>query len=123
MLAEVFKYITFLINQSNNVMLSQEDKTKIKERLLSKFSLEKIILFGSQARGTANSKSDVDLLIISKTDKDRFSLMSQMTKELLTLDYAFDVIVLSENEFERDRNIPGTVARYAVKEGIVLYGH
>jgi uncharacterized protein len=81
-------------------MLNQEIIAKIKERLLSKFSLEKIILFGSQARGTADSKSDIDLLVISEVCKDRYSLMSQMTKELLALDYAFDVIVLSENEFE-----------------------
>lgn len=104
-------------------MLSQEIKTKIKESLTSKFSLEKIILFGSQARGTAHSKSDVDLLVISKANLDRFSVMSQMTKELLTLNYAFDVILLSESEFERDKNIPGTVARYAAKEGVVLYEH
>lgn len=104
-------------------MLSQEVKIKIKESLVSKFSLEKIILFGSQARGTAHSKSDVDLLVISKVSMDRFTLMNQMTKELLSINYAFDVILLSESEFERDKNIPGTVARYASKEGVVLYEH
>jgi predicted nucleotidyltransferase len=102
-------------------MLSEQEKEEIKQRLLSKFNLQKIILFGSQARGTSDNKSDVDLLIISELNEDRFNLMDRMRACLLQLNYAFDVIILTENEFERDKKYPGTVARYATKEGIVLY--
>jgi hypothetical protein len=34
---------------------------------------------------------------------------------------ATDVIILTPEEFERDRQIPGTVARPAWREGRVLY--
>lgn len=102
-------------------MLSEQEKEEIKQRLLSKFNLQKIILFGSQARGTSDNKSDVDLLIISDLNEDRFNLMDRMRVCLMQLNYAFDVIILTENEFERDKKYPGTVARYATKEGIVLY--
>ncbi|PIP76218.1 MAG: DNA polymerase subunit beta [Ignavibacteria bacterium CG22_combo_CG10-13_8_21_14_all_37_15] len=102
-------------------MLSEQEKEEIKQRLLSKFNLQKIILFGSQARGTSDNKSDVDLLIISELNEDRFNLMDRMRVCLMQLNYAFDVIILTENEFERDKKYPGTVARYATKEGIVLY--
>jgi hypothetical protein len=37
------------------------------------------------------------------------------------LGFASDVIVLTPEEFERDRHIPGTVARPAWQEGTVLY--
>jgi len=47
-------------------MLNESVKKQIKERFLSKFNPDKIILFVSQARGTADERSDVDLLIISK---------------------------------------------------------
>lgn len=102
-------------------MLSEQEKEEIKQRLLSKFDLQKIILFGSQARGTSDNKSDVDLLIISELKEDRFNLMDRMRVCLMQLNYAFDVIILTENEFERDKKYPGTAARYAANEGIVLY--
>jgi predicted nucleotidyltransferase len=102
-------------------MLNEHEKEEIKQNLLSKFDLQKIILFGSQARGTADNKSDVDLLIISEFQEDRFNLMDKMRVCLMQLNYAFDVIILSKNEFERDKKYPGTVARYAADEGIILY--
>ncbi|MDR3626905.1 MAG: nucleotidyltransferase domain-containing protein [Ignavibacteriaceae bacterium] len=102
-------------------MLSEQLKNQIKERILSKFNPDKIILFGSQARGTADNKSDIDILVIGRVGKDRFKLMDNMSSILISLDYAFDVIVLTNKEFERDKKYPGTVARYAYKEGILLY--
>lgn len=102
-------------------MLSDQVKEQIKERLLEKFDPDKIILFGSQARGTADEKSDVDLLIICESNEDRFSLMDQMRSSLLPINYAFDVIILNYKEFERDKKYPGTIARYASKEGEILY--
>lgn len=102
-------------------MLSEAVKDQIRERLLSKFNLEKIILFGSQARGTADERSDVDILVISPVTEDRFDMMNKMSSLLVQLNYAFDVIILTKEEFERDKKYPGTIARYATKEGIILY--
>lgn len=102
-------------------MLTEQVKNQIKERLLEKFNPDKIILFGSQARGTADKRSDIDLLIISELKEDKFTLMDQMRHALLPINYAFDVIVLTQAEFEKDKKYPGTVARYATKEGIILY--
>ncbi|MCF8316976.1 MAG: nucleotidyltransferase domain-containing protein [Ignavibacteriales bacterium] len=102
-------------------MLSAITKNQIKELLVNNFDLSKIILFGSQSRGTADSKSDVDLLIISDEVKDKFSAMTSIRKVLLGLNYGFDVIILSSSEFERDKKFPGTIARYAEAEGTLLY--
>jgi len=102
-------------------MLSKELKSEIKKRLLAKFDLEKIILFGSQASGTANWKSDVDLLLIGDVKYDRFRMMTDALRSLGRMKYAFDVIILTSDEFEEDKYIPGTIARYAFKEGKVIY--
>ena len=102
-------------------MLSEQTKTEIRKRLLEKFELKKIILFGSQARGTADDKSDVDLLVITSNLRDRLELMQLMREVLLPMDYAFDVIAVTSEEFDRDRFIPGTVSRYASLEGVVIY--
>lgn len=102
-------------------MLSEEIKYKIKKSLLKKFSLSKIILFGSQARGSSDSRSDIDLIVISELNESKFSLSNKMMSELTKLNYAFDVIVMTNEEFERDKKYPGNIARYASKEGIILY--
>jgi predicted nucleotidyltransferase len=54
----------------------------IKSRLISKFDLNRIILFGSQARGTAVSKSDYDLLIIFKNIKNRMKIIDKIDESL-----------------------------------------
>lgn len=102
-------------------MISKKLKEEIKKRLLAKFDLEKIILFGSQASGEANQKSDVDLLLIGKVNYNRYKMMTDALRSLGKMNYAFDVIFLTSDEFEKNKNIPGTVARYAYKEGKILY--
>lgn len=102
-------------------MLTEKTKSDIKNRLLEKFALNRIILFGSQARGSADNRSDVDLLVIASAMDDRLKLMRDIRHELLSFDYAFDVIALTPDEFEKDKYIPGTVSRYAFLEGVVLY--
>jgi predicted nucleotidyltransferase len=102
-------------------MLSRKLISEITNRLTSKFDIEKIILFGSQARGTANIRSDVDLLIITPNIKNRLKLIDKIDASLEGLKLARDIIVLSEEEFDSDKNIPGTIARYAFKEGKILY--
>ena len=104
-------------------MISNQVLDEVVRRIVENFHPEKIILFGSQARGTADSHSDVDLLVISAIKEKRRELMVDMRRVLDKLEYAFDVIVLTREEFERDRKIPGTVGRYASKEGKVIYEH
>lgn len=102
-------------------MISKQLASEIKKRLLSKFDIEKIILFGSQARGTANEKSDVDLLIIAANVKNRLKLIDKIDRSLEGLKLARDIVVLSQKEYDSDKIIPGTIARYAFIEGKALY--
>lgn len=102
-------------------MISDEVTDKIKERLVRGFQPDRIMLFGSQARGTADRRSDVDILVVCSFEGERRNLMLEMDRALGGLDYAFDVLILTPEEFQRDSLIPGTVGRYANKEGKVLY--
>lgn len=102
-------------------MLSKELKAEIKKRLTSKFDIEKIILFGSQARGDANHHSDVDLLLIAEVKYDRYQMMTDVLRSLGKMKSAFDVVILTPNEFDENKLIPGTIARYAFMEGKIIY--
>lgn len=102
-------------------MIKKIELQKIRQELVSQFSPRKIILFGSQAKGSSDIHSDVDILIISPIEGKRRDLMVKIDRSLDRFNYAFDIAVLTQEEFERDRNIAGTLARYAYKEGKVLY--
>ncbi len=88
-------------------MISHEILDEVARRIVENFHPEKIILFGSQAQGTADSHSDVDILVISTIKEKRRKLMVDMRSVLNELEYAFDLIILTREEFERDRKISG----------------
>ncbi len=94
---------------------------EVKKRLVDKFHPDQIILFGSQARGTANKQSDMDILVICPVKGSRRALTLDMYRALESLSIAKDIVVLTKEEFERNRRIPGTIARPAWLEGRVLY--
>ncbi len=105
-------------------MVTEETLRLATDRLVEEFRPQRVILFGSQARGTADARSDVDLLVICPVPPkpgSRRAMMVAMDRALRGLEIATDFIILSPEEFERDRQIPGTVARPAWQEGKVLY--
>ena len=102
-------------------MISELTLKQAVDRLATRFRPSRIILFGSQARGTADERSDVDLLVICSVEGSRRKLMVEMDRSLAGLEFARDIVVLTPEEYERDKRIPGTVARPASQEGRVLY--
>ena len=102
-------------------MISEKVLKEVKDRLVEKFHPQRIILFGSQAREKADERSDVDLLVVCPIRGNRRQLMVEMDRALKGLPIARDIMILTPEEYERDRHIPGTVARPAWKEGKVLY--
>jgi len=102
-------------------MVSEEKLKEVTRRLVEGFHPDKIILFGSQARGTADDRSDVDILVICPVNDNRLSLILDMYNALEGMRLAKDILILTPEEFELDRYIPGTIAQPAWLEGKVLY--
>lgn len=102
-------------------MVAESVLSEATRRLVEQFRPRRVILFGSQARGTSEDRSDVDLLVICDVGDDRWTLTLAMDRSLAGLPIARDIIILTPDEYERDRHIPGTIARPAAKEGRVLY--
>jgi predicted nucleotidyltransferase len=93
----------------------------IVERIVSQFSPVRIILFGSRARGTASSDSDVDLLVVTDRPGSRRKQAVAIDLALADIRVAKDVVVGGEEELARERDVVGTIAYPAWREGIVLY--
>lgn len=91
------------------------------ERLVAVAQPTKIILFGSQARGDADDRSDVDLLVIKPHVTDRYEELVELDRSLAGILLPVDILLVSDAEFEERANQLGTVERAARQEGRVLY--
>ncbi len=90
-------------------------------RIVSGFQPERIILFGSYARGDANEQSDVDLLVVMPDGTDRRQTAIAILGALGGLGVAKDVVVTTLDEIARRGDLVGTVLRPALREGRILY--
>jgi uncharacterized protein len=94
----------------------------ITAQLIEKYQPEKIILFGSSARGDATPGSDVDLLIIKRDTPlygaDRIMEVSR----LIERDVPVDFLVYRPEEFEKRLQMGDPFIELVMKEGRVLYG-
>jgi len=91
------------------------------ERIAAQFHPERIVLFGSQARGDAGPDSDVDLLVVLDEVESHHEAAVAMRVAVNDLPVAKDIVVTTLEEIERRGHLVGTVLRPALKEGRTLY--
>ena len=91
------------------------------ERLVDHFDPDQIILFGSQARGTARPGSDVDLLVIMPVIGSKREKRVEMRVALHDITVPKDILLATPEEVLRDKDLVGTIIRPALLEGRVLY--
>jgi predicted nucleotidyltransferase len=91
------------------------------QRIVERFDPERIVLFGSFSRGTPAPDSDADLLVVMPVQGSRRQLAARIELALAGLQLPKDVIVVTPEEVERDRDQIGTIIHPALREGVVLY--
>lgn len=92
------------------------------EKIKAQFNdhLKKIILFGSMARGDANTESDYDfLLIFDNVKKEEEDFIEDIASEIL-IEYGklFSIYILNQQQFEQMKFEPFIIN--AQKEGLLL---
>ena len=80
--------------------------------------IERIILFGSVARGEAREESDIDILIVTKEEDFRLrrALVGIAFDILLETGEDISVKALAKADFERGKNF--SFLRHVVSEGV-----
>jgi len=91
------------------------------DRIVRGFQPERIILFGSHARGEAGQHSDIDLLVVLPEVTDKRKAAVAIAQALGDLTVSKDIIVTTPEEIIRRGDLVGTVLRPALREGKVLY--
>ena len=101
-------------------VLDQSILDDIVHRIVEVAQPERIILFGSAARGDMNPHSDVDLLVV-KDGAHRRHLAQRIYRSLHGAGAPVDVVVVTPADVERYRDTHALVIKPALQEGRVVY--
>ena len=104
----------------NKGMLDQQTLDDIIRRVVEVAQPEKIILFGSAARGEMNRHSDVDLLVV-KEGMHRRDMAGRIYENLWGVGVAVDVVVVTPADVERYKDSHALVIKPALREGRIVY--
>lgn len=85
-----------------------------------KYDAEKIILFGSWARGEGDRYSDVDLIVVVRTNK-RFLDRLAGFYEAWSIPVPVDILVYTPEEFAEMVDEENPLIMKAIREGVVMY--
>ena len=91
------------------------------ERIVELAAPQRVILFGSRARGEQRPDSDADLLVIEDEVTDQAAEMTRLRRALRSLRIPVDVLVVSGEKFRYWADTPGNVFYEAAHEGQSLY--
>lgn len=80
----------------------------------------RVVLFGSQARGTATADSDYDVLVIEPTVDSPIQESVRLRAELDDLEVPIDVVVMSQAKADQRAAERGTMVERALREGRLL---
>jgi predicted nucleotidyltransferase len=89
--------------------------------IVDRFEPDKVILFGSRARGDARAESDYDLLIIAESDDSRWRRSVPVYLALTEVAIPAEVFWWTYEEIEEWSSVKSHYIYRALREGIVLY--
>ena len=102
-------------------MISDDLLDRVTRRIVDAARPERVILFGSSARGDGGEDSDVDLLVVLKHVGSRHAEIVKLYEALGDLRVPADILVYSEQEIEEWGHLAGSTMYEALVESKVLY--
>jgi len=107
------------------VYVSQELIDRMAQRIVREVDPERVILFGSWARGEANEQSDVGFLVVEREpfgpNRSRREEAVRIWECLYDFRVPKDILVYSVDEINQWQDSDYHVIGKALKEGKVLY--
>ena len=94
----------------------------IAQLIVERFDPEQVVLFGSHTRGEAGAHSDVDLLVVLRTEAGRPQHGNPIRRAIAErFILPIDVIILSPEDLAEQCDDPYSLIHKVLKEGKVLY--
>lgn len=101
--------------------ISQADLEEVIRRIVQTAQPDRIILFGSAARGAMGANSDIDLLVIKGGAVNRNKMLGEIYRGLRGVHVAVDVLLATPEEIEKYAHSPFLVIAPALEEGKEVY--
>ena len=95
---------------------------RVVARIAEAIRPERIIVFGSRARGDARPDSDMDLLVVYSGPKSKRELKLEIQRLFPRREFSMDLFVLTPSELASQRHVANSLAREASERGIVCFG-
>lgn len=108
--------MTAAMRQGERALLDE-----IARRIVAVCAPEKVIVFGSRARGDHRPDSDVDILVVAESDQPRYQRAGRLYTALASLPAEVDVLVYTPREIEEWSQVPQALVTRATREGLVVY--
>jgi uncharacterized protein len=104
------------MNPQQNELISD-----IVRRIVETAQPEKIILFGSRARGDARPDSDIDILVIKDSTEPGYCRDAALYLALAGLNVPVDLMTFTPEEVRDWSAVPQAFITTAIREGKVVY--
>ncbi len=102
-------------------MVTDREVEAVVSRLVTAAQPERVVLFGSLARGDANNASDLDLLVVQQTDLPRHRRSIPLYRAVREFTFPIDITVYTPQELAEDAALPMSFTTTALREGRVVY--
>jgi predicted nucleotidyltransferase len=94
---------------------------EVVRRIIATAQPQRILLFGSIARGQANADSDLDFLVIMRGRVHRRAIAQEIYRNLHGILMPVDIVVATERDVQKHGQAIGSILRPALREGQVIY--
>jgi predicted nucleotidyltransferase len=101
--------------------IGKELLDEIVRRIVEAARPDRIILFGSAARGRMGKDSDLDLLVVKSGVSHRRKLAQQIRLRMFGVGVPMDIVVVTPEDIEAFQDKVGTIIGSAMREGEVIY--
>ena len=99
----------------------EKEIQEITKRIVKNFNPRRLVLFGSRAGGAVTPNSDIDLCIINDRAQDKSQDFIKIRKILGDSILPMDILFFTREEFNKRKDIWGTVQYEIDKKGVVLH--
>lgn len=102
-------------------MIETKQINEIVNRIANNYKPEKIILFGSYARGDSNENSDLDFILIKETNSPKHKRGIEVRRLFYGVPIPMDFKIYTKTEFSNELLNQYSFLNTAIKSSKILY--
>lgn len=102
-------------------MIEMRQIQDIVNRIATNYNPDKIILFGSYARGNYNDNSDLDFILVKETNTPKHKRGIEVRRLFYGLPIPMDFKIYTSTEFNNELSNRYSFLNSAIQDGKVLY--